>query len=72
MASGLLPVFTCPRTLRFVKSKMTALSAFPQLMKPRLRSDARAMPWTPGVSGMSPTAFPVSMSTTTTWVACDT
>lgn len=35
-------------------SKMTAVLARPALTKPRPRSGASAMPWTPWVSGMSP------------------
>ena len=54
MASGLASVFTVPMVFSVLRSKMVAVLARPLLMKPRPRSEAMAMPWTPGVSGMSP------------------
>ena len=41
-------------------SKMVTVSSRPLLVKPRPRSGARAIPCTPGVSGMSPTFLPES------------
>jgi hypothetical protein len=57
--------------LRELRLAVTA-SARPSLMKPRPRSDAIAMPCTPGVSAMVPITWSVRVSMTSVAVACET
>ena len=72
MESGFSPVGTVPVVFNVFKSKIVTVLPRPSLMNPRFSSGAIAIPWTPGVSGMSPTTLFESRSTTTTWVACET
>ena len=51
---------------------MLTVASRPLLTKPRPRSGAIAMPCTPGAGAISPTTASLSMSMTTTFVACDT
>ena len=51
---------------------MLTVFSRPLLTKPRPRSAAIAMPWTPGAGAISPTTASLSMSITTTFVAWDT
>ena len=41
------------------------------VVNPRFRFGANAIPCTPGVSGIVPASFPLSASTTSTWVPCE-
>ena len=66
MMSGRPLALTLPRVLRVFVSKTVALESPPLLVNPRPRSGTKAMPWTPGVSAISPTTFSVSRSTTIT------
>ena len=72
MSSGFISVGTVPRIFNVFMSKIATLLPRPLLMKPLLSSGARAMPCTPGVSGISPTTVPLSRSRTTTCVAWET
>ena len=73
MASGFSPVdLTSPRVASVLRSKMVIIELRPLLMKPRPRSAAMAMPCTPERLAISPTFLPLSTSTTSTLVACET
>ncbi len=66
MASGFrAPSLIRPRTASVIKSNIVTEESRPLLVKPRLSSGARATPWTPGVSGISPRTL--SVFTSTTW-----
>src|SRR5438067_16467 len=72
MSSGFSPVATVPSGLSVFRSKIVTVLPRPLLMKPLFSSAAIAIPWTPGVSGMSPTTLLESRSTTATCVPCET
>lgn len=56
--SGSLSVGASPSTLSEARSKIVELEARPLVLKPLLNSSAKAMPWTPWVSGMWPMILP--------------
>jgi hypothetical protein len=73
MASGFFAaVRIVAMCLRERRSNTVTLPSAPFDVKPLPKSGASAMPWTPGVSGMSPTTVPVMGSTTMTWVERET
>ena len=73
MASGFSPVdLTSPTLASVLRSKMVTIELRPLLMKPRLRSWAMAMPWTPERPVTSPTFLPLSTSITSTLLVWET
>ena len=73
MASGFSPVtLTSLKVASVLRSKMVTVELRPLLMKPRPRSWAMAMPWTPESFSTSPTGLPLSTSITVTLVECET
>ena len=56
----------------FSDRRWSHVLARPLLMKPRPRSGARAMPWTPLVSAIVPFTSLESASSTSTWLPCET
>ena len=63
---------TVPSVAMVLTSKIVTVLSRPLLVKPRPSSGAIAMPWTPGVLGMTPSDVSRIRSTTSTRVACET